>query len=157
MKILLVEDEEDKSIAVAARLTELLGAALRLKSCQSLRGGLHAICEDGSYDLVLLDMSMPGFEPSEDEPGVVEEPESFAGEEILAQMKLRELSTPVVVITQYKAFASGTIGLEELVEKYQKEYPDFFRGAIYYSTAVDSWKKELGEVIAKVQNAGSTR
>ena len=71
-------------------------------------------------------------------------------------MKLRELIYPVVVITQYKAFASGTIGLEELVRKYEAMYPEFFFGAIYYSTAVDSWKKELAEIVAKVKNGSST-
>lgn len=157
MKILLIEDEADKSQAVSARLIELLGESLKLTWCQSLRGGLHAIIDNESFDLILLDMTMPGFEPNEDDPGVFGESESFAGEEILAQMKLRGFMSPVVIVTQYKAFASGTIGLEELVEKYRQEYPEFFRGAIYYSTAVDSWKKELGEEIVKVQNENIAR
>lgn len=157
MKILLVEDEDDKSRAISQHLAEVLGDKLELRLCHSLRGGLRAISEANNFDLILLDMSMPGFEPQSGDPAIIEEPESFAGEEILAQMKLRELKSPVVVLTQYKAFASGTIGLEELVRKYEIEYSGFFIGAIYYSTAVESWKKELADTINRINDASPSR
>lgn len=155
MNLLLIEDEDDKCRAVSNRLTEILGSNLNLIVCHSLRGGLKAILHGKKFDLVILDMSMPGFEPEPGESAFVEEPESFAGEEIMAQMKLRGLESPVVVFTQYRAFAGGTIGLEQLTRKYEDEYPEFFRGTIYYSTAVDSWKKELAEILVKVKNANS--
>lgn len=147
IKILLIEDEKDKRDAIAKQVRQCVDDELMLRECESLRGGLKAIVGGERYDLILLDMSMPGFDPLDGEGSSNEEPESFAGREILAQMKLRNIFMPVVVVTQYKAFAKGTIGLEELIEQCAVEFKGIFIGAIYYSTAVESWKRELSDVI----------
>ena len=102
------------------------------------------------FDLILLDMSMPGFDAA-GENHSFEEPESFAGREILAQMKLRQIVIPVVIVTQYKAFAKGSIDLHELTAQCMDEFSDIFEGAIYYSTVVESWKKDLCDVIERIR------
>ena len=150
MKILLIEDEDHKRNAIARQVNECVGSALELVECGSLRGGLRALTSGDYFDLILLDMSMPGFDPSIETP-TFEEPESFAGKEILAQMKLRGIKFPVVIITQYKAFAKGTVDLDELKEQCANEFPQIFNGAIYYSSVVESWKRELQEAIQKVR------
>jgi CheY-like chemotaxis protein len=150
MKILLIEDEEHKRAAIAQQVRECIGEELVIVECESLRGGLRAIISDEQFDLILLDMSMPGFD-STDKNSAFEEPESFAGKEILAQMKFREIYIPVIVVTQYKAFARGTIGLEELTTICSEEFPGIFEGAIYYSTVVESWKKDLLEAIQRTR------
>lgn len=150
MKILLIEDEEHKRSAIAKQVYEILDNDLQLVECESLRSGLRAIISDENFDLVLLDMSMPGFDPI-DQNSTLEEPESFAGKEILAQMKLREIYIPVVVVTQYKAFARGTVDLDELTTICADEFPGIFKGAIYYSAVVDSWKKQLLESIQRIR------
>jgi len=149
MKILLIEDEELKRNSIARQVRACVSGPLELVECESLRGGLKEIVSGRVFDLVLLDMSMPGFDAS-DGASAFEEPESFAGKEILAQMKLREISMPVVVVTQYKAFAKGTIGLRELTDQCAREFPGIFQGAIYYSTSVESWKRELFEIINRI-------
>lgn len=148
MQLLVIEDDSGKRAAICSHIRSLLGDGTGIAECESLRSGLKEIVSGRHYDLVLLDMSMPSFDVSEQEPAG-EEPESFAGQEILAQMKLRGIRTPVAIVTQYKAFAKGTIGLSELVERYEREYPDFFVGGVYFSTAVESWKKEIAEIIAR--------
>ncbi|WP_185734451.1 hypothetical protein [Burkholderia sp. Bp9031] len=85
-----------------------------------------------------------------DSASTFEEHEGFAGKELLAQMKLRDISMPVVVITQYKAFAKGTVDLRELTAECAREFPGIFQGAIYYSTSVESWKRELFEIINRI-------
>lgn len=150
MKILLIEDEEHKREAIAHQIRCSIGEPLTLVECESLRGGLRAIVSSDDFDLVLLDMSMPGFDSSEGNPEF-EEPESFAGREILAQMKYRGINVPVIVVTQYKAFARGTVGLEELTAICEEEFSGIFQEAIYYSTVVESWKKDLELAIQRAK------
>nr|WP_024309744.1 response regulator [Pseudomonas sp. P818] len=150
MKVLLIEDEEHKRAAIAQQVHSCVGQELVLVECESLRGGLRAIISDENFDLILLDMSMPGFDSSEGSSDF-EEPESFAGKEILAQMKFRGIRVPVVVVTQYKAFARGTVGLEELTDFCSKEFSGIFQEAIYYSTVVESWKKDLMDAIQRAK------
>jgi CheY-like chemotaxis protein len=152
MKILLIEDEEDKRAAIARQVRTIVGSPLVLTECASLRSGLKEIIEGIRYDLVLLDMSMPGFDASIENDSSAEEPESFAGKELMSQMKLRGICMPVLVVTQYKAFAKGTIGLEELTLQCESEFGGMFCGAIYYSTAVESWKRELLDIITRLQS-----
>lgn len=150
MKILLIEDEEIKRAEIARQVREFVGNSLTLIECGSLRGGLKEVISGRNFDLILLDMSMPGFDSS-GEASAFEEPESFAGKEILSQMRLRGISMPVVVVTQYKAFAKGTIDLKQLTHQCETEFPGIFKGAIYYSTVVESWKKELHEAIQRAK------
>lgn len=153
MRILLVEDEEFKRSAISQELSDRLGAALDLVQCGSLRGGLKEVSSGALFDLVLLDMSMPGFEISS-EVASLEEPESFAGKELMAQMTLREIFIPVVVVTQYRAFAKGTIDLDDLTRQCEAEFPLIFRRSIYYNTVVESWKRDLFEVLQEIKDAG---
>lgn len=150
MKILLIEDEEHKRTAIARQVSECVGPELILVECESLRGGLREVINGNHFDLILLDMSMPGFDSS-NENAAFEEPESFAGKEILAQMKLRGIVMPVVIVTQYKAFAKGTIDLHDLTEQCSAEFRGIFEGSIYYSTVVESWKQDLYEVIQRIR------
>ena len=125
MKILLIEDEASKRAAISKHIVEILGPEAVVVERESLRSGLKEVISEENYDLILLDMSMPGFDVSSSEP-IGGEPESFAGQEIMAQMKLRGINTPVAVVTQYKAFAKGTVGLDELVIRFHGDYKDFF-------------------------------
>lgn len=149
MRILLVEDEEFKRAAISNELIERLGEALDLVQCNSLRGGLKELTSGLPFDLVLLDMSMPGFEMAGDVANL-EEPESFAGKELLAQMTLRGILVPVVVVTQYRAFAKGTIDLDDLTRQCEAEFPSIFLRSIYYNTVVESWKRDLSDVLQEI-------
>ena len=83
MKILLIEDDEEK----AGKLEEALSLQFSNVSfvrARSLNSGLRAlISEFKSIDLLLLDMSMTSYDATDQDPtgGV---PEPFAGKEILA-------------------------------------------------------------------------
>lgn len=142
MKILIVEDEFDKREKIKTHIHQILGEMAVIVECESLRSGLSKIVVEGGFDLILLDMSMPNFDISDDATDGGK-PESFAGREIMAQMKLRGICTPVIVITQYRSFEKGTVTLDGLLEQFKEKYSDFFMGAIYYNSAIEGWKKEL--------------
>lgn len=147
MRILLIEDEHDKRDKIRCQVELLLGAKAIITERESLRGGLKAILSMKDIDLILLDMSMPGFDLT-DQFGS-EDPESFAGIEIMSQMKLRDINIPVLVVTQYKSFEKGSVSLEDLIEKMTKEFKPFFKGTIYYDSLLEGWKKQLADYLDK--------
>lgn len=146
MRILIIEDEFDKREKIKAHLSVILGDRLSVIESDSLRSAFKTIVTDPRLDLILLDMSMPSFDVSADEPSGGP-PESFAGREIMAQMKLRGINVPVVVMTQYKLFEGGSVSLDELVLEFESRFSNFFRGAIYYNSAIEGWKSELTQKI----------
>jgi len=146
MRILIVEDQQEKSDDIVSFLNDNKPQDLEVSIQQSLRSGLLDLVKNQDYDLIILDMSMPNFDPSSNDP-IGGTPESFAGKEFLSQMELREISTPVVVVTQYATFAKGQIALEELDALFKFSYPKFYLGAVYYSSAEDSWKEALKKII----------
>ncbi|MGM8062689.1 hypothetical protein [Vogesella indigofera] len=146
MKILIIEDEFDKREKIKGHLVEILGDQLFVVERDSLRSAFKAIVTEPDYDLILLDMSMPSFDVTSDEPAGGP-PESFAGREIMAQMKLRGINIPVVVITQYKLFEGGEVSLDELILQFETKFSDFFQGAIYYNSAIEGWKRELKQKV----------
>ncbi|MEF1341562.1 hypothetical protein REH81_33240, partial [Vibrio rotiferianus] len=78
-------------------------------------------------------------------------PESYAGKELMEQMKLRGISMPVIVVTQYSSFEGGAVALDGLSEKFKNDYDDFYLGYVYYTSANNNWKKELKEKIELLQ------
>ncbi len=149
MRILIIEDEHDKREKIKKQVEVLIGTEAVIEERESLRGGLKAILSLSDLDLILLDMSMPSFDLT-DEFGS-EYPESFAGIEIMSQMKLREINVPVLVVTQYKSFEKGSVSLEDLIEKMTKEFKPFFKGTIYYDSILEGWKKQLSDYLEETR------
>lgn len=151
-KVLIIEDEFDKREKIKYEVNTIFSGSVDVIESESLRGGLKDILTIKEIDLILLDMSMPGFDVS-DEPGG-EEPESFAGLEIMSQMKLRHVAVPVIVVTQYKSFEKGSVSLEELISRMEIEFSDFFIGTIYYNSSLEGWKKQLFDFIHGLEGKG---
>lgn len=150
MKILIVEDELDKREKIINFLKADLGKdSVEIIEAESLRSGLRALIKNSDIDIVLLDMSMPGYDVTTDEPGGGD-PESYAGQELMSQMRLRNIKIPVIVITQYKKFKKENISLEELTQKFEEQFPDFFWGTIHFSSAIEGWKKTLSDHLKKL-------
>jgi CheY-like chemotaxis protein len=149
MKILIVEDQKDKSDDITKFFETFFRVELEIHVKQSLRSGLKELLTINDFNLIVLDMSMPNFDPGPEDP-IGGTPESFAGKEFLAQMDLREISTPVVVVTQYATFAKGQIELEELDFLFRHEYQNFYHGSVYYSSADKEWQKELERILMEI-------
>ena len=149
MKILIVEDQKDKSDDITKFFDSFFIDKLEIHVKQSLRSGLKELLTIKDFDLIVLDMSMPNFDPGPEDP-IGGTPESFAGKEFLAQMDLREISTPVVVVTQYATFVKGQIDLEELDFLFKHEYQNFYYGSVYYSSADKEWQKQLRQILVDI-------
>ena len=146
MNILIVEDQEEKSEKIKNFCMSKFQDISRVDIQSSLRGGLREVLKNRDYSLIFLDMSMPNFEPSSDDP-LGGSPESFAGLEFVAQLKLRSLFYPIIVITQYRTFEQGKISLDSIDSKLLSEYGEYYLGSVYYSSADRDWESPLNNII----------
>ncbi|MEX6282189.1 response regulator [Providencia hangzhouensis] len=140
MKVLIVEDQPEKNENIKKFLLDNF-EHFSISTSDSLRKALREIVSNQSYDLILLDMSMPAFDPSESYFG--DSPESYAGQELMEQMKLRGIRMPVIVVTQYSSFEGGEVALDGLSSKFSLDYGDFYLGYVYYTSANNNWQKDL--------------
>lgn len=148
MRLLLVEDEGPKCNKIKSCLNEALSDVV-IHVARSVRSALTML--DGcSYDVVVLDMSLPTFDITEDEHGG--RPQGFGGVEVMRDMSNYEIRTPVIVVTAYEYFSEDSeIGnvhgkeatLTELTDSLLEEFPDIFCDLIKYDTFSDEWREHL--------------
>jgi CheY-like chemotaxis protein len=150
MKILFVEDQKIKRDQIVKFLTKTMGQHLSVTHENSVRSALREIAlNSAEYDLILLDMSMPNFDPTPDNPEG-SSPESFAGKELLEQMQLREIFVPVIVVTQFTSFEGGRVTLEDLTKNLGSQFFENYRGFVYFNSVDETWKKELIKIIRAI-------
>lgn len=148
MHLLIVEDQLDKKENIEHFLIANFSEVV-ISDSNSLRDALKKIVLENNYDLILLDMSMPAFAPSESHYD--DSPESYAGRELMEQMRLRGISIPVIIVTQYSSFEGGSVTLEGLSKNFYKKYDNFYCGYVYYNSANEDWKKELKMKISDIK------
>lgn len=148
MKILLVEDETPKRKHIELFLRDCL-QGLELTTARSVKTAITSV-EDNLPDLLLLDMSLPTFDVSENEGGG--RPQGYGGIEVIRYMVYSEISCPIIVITGYEAFpkghGEGHADLTELREHIHAEFGDLVKGVVHFNSAYDQWKNELIQLLA---------
>lgn len=144
--ILLVEDYEEK----AKNITDFLAAEFpdfEVERCTAYNSAQETIFENhDKYDLILLDMSMTTYDLSTDASGG--KPEPTAGRDLLEGMYLREITTPVIVVTMYNVFGRKELSAfhEELLESYPQNYKSY----VFYSSQRSDWKNDLKKKIKAI-------
>ena len=142
MKILLVEDDSYKSSAIKQWIErEFKGTYVEL-AISYREGCLLAL--NGSYDLLVLDMSLPVRKQKIDT--IVN-----GGELIIRELLDEEVPFKAVVLTQYETFNGETI--EAIDEKLSLMCGDCFYGCISYNSQDDSWKNNLKSIISDVKGS----
>jgi len=148
MNILIIEDDEDKSKKLEEYIS-LEFPSTYLSLAKSLSSGLKAlIAGRDTLDVVLLDMSMPTYDICQQEPSGGA-PENFAGKELLAQMRLRKIHIPVIVVTMYDSFgeAPNKVSLDRLIADLKMRYSPPFMGFVYYNSTQEGWRSSLKQLI----------
>ena len=139
-RILLVDDDDYKISNIKAFLEEQKKYDIQIEN--ALNPGLKRLIKD-TFDMILLDMSMPTFKTQESENF-----NSFGGLDFLKEMKRKKNNTPVIIITQYELFGEGASRkTSETIDCESKEKFDNYKGIVIYSATDDSWKKILLEII----------
>lgn len=157
ISILVVEDQPDKANDICKFIEGYFGDDVEIFTEGSLRSGMIKIVSHSEINLIILDMSMPKFTDDPDDPGI-SEPVSFAGEEIMQQMMIREINIPTIVLTQYSIFEKGSVTLEELDVRFRSEFQEFYIGSVYYSSSVPEWRKNIKKLLDnKIYEINSNR
>ncbi len=143
-KILVIEDDEDKlETLIKFLLSEF--PDITVDTARSFSSGLKSVILGATkYAGILLDMSMPNFDASVSEPGGGK-PESFAGSDLLAQMKLRKIIIPTIVVTMFDKFGDepNRLSINQLESQLYQMYSPIFRGLTYYSLSELGWRNSL--------------
>ncbi len=147
MKLLLVEDDDPKRRNILAALEKIL-PGVSIVEARSVNAAIYRL-RNSSFDLALLDISLPSFDVGPGEPGG--RPQGFGGIEVLRSMDRYTLEVPVIVITAYEAFPSAgkQIDLNTLSADLLKAHPRIFRGLIFYNSVFTTWSDALRKIILK--------
>ena len=113
MKILFIEDDDDKRTKIKSFLLEEF-YNIDIIDKSSYHSALLELVSGNMYDFVLMDMSMPNFDKTINDPEGGS-PESFAGRNLLQQMNFRNITFPTIVISQFDSFGQvDKLSLNEL-------------------------------------------
>lgn len=144
--ILLVEDYDEKANNIIAFLNAEFPDC-QVERCTSYNSAQETIFEGSDqFDLILLDMSMTTYDLNTDTSGG--KPEPTAGYDILEGMYLRDINTPVIVVTMYNVF--GRKELAAFHEELLMNYPQNYKSYVFYSSQSNDWKKSLKNSIKEV-------
>ena len=145
MKILVVEDDENKRLQISQFLRQTYSTA-ELEVARSVQSGLRQI-RHNLPTLVLLDMSLPNYDTGPDEPGGT--PYIFGGRELLRQLDRFDINVPTIVITQFEIFGKppNAMKLPQLDSELKAKHAPLYQGIVYYHASIHGWKGELRKLI----------
>lgn len=145
MKLLIVEDDPQKLELIKRQVSS---TPFEIDDAQSFKSAQKKILAS-TYDLILLDMTIPTFDQDYKEKGG--KWRSFGGEELLSEMKRKERSGKVFIITGYDKLGSGpnVITLGKLRKKLKEEYPDHYIGLTYFDPFDMEWKDALNRMLKR--------
>jgi CheY-like chemotaxis protein len=148
MRVLVVEDDENKRNQLRQFLRDSF-PQFEVEVERSLQASLRRVRRQ-QPDLVLLDMTLPNYDPGPDEPGG--QTHIFGGREFLRQLDRFDIILPVIVVTQFETFgkAPNTKLLGDLDRELRAEHGACYRGVVYYHSAILGWKEHLKQRISEV-------
>ena len=147
MRILLVEDDKHKMNDIITYLGTIKNM-VKVNTAGSVESGVQSAI-DNTYDLILLDMTIPNFDITEKSDGG----KSYknGGEIVVKELLDEEVDFRCAIITQYETFNNETI--EQISQRISKLCQDNYFGYVKYSTDNDAWKDKLKELIEHVENS----
>jgi CheY-like chemotaxis protein len=146
---LLVEDESPKLAHIRRYMRESF-SYVSVVSALSVSSAIDAI-DEGEFDFLLLDMSLPTFDVGQGETGG--RPQGFGGIEILRYIAMSGLKLETIVLTGYEAFPDETgriIDLDTLRTRLVTEFPGTVQNVIHFSSSLEGWKLSLREAVSAI-------
>ena len=138
-KIILIEDDDYKAKQIVQFLQNK-GHIIDI--AKAYNTGMKKIVNE-QYDMALLDMTIPSFEISSEHP--TSRIRKYGGKDILFEINRREIFLSAIVITQYQVFDDGEKTLEVLDKELHEEFPELYKGIVYYNSSVIDWQDKLIE------------
>lgn len=146
MRILIIEDNLLKREKVVSFLNSAYD--VELVEAASYNSGLVA-AENGVYDFMIIDMSMPTFDRSETTQGG--RFRAIAGKEIASKLSKAGKLAPFVVLTGYKDFSVNSQNLSiEQIHDLLSTLGEQYKGCIVFNSAEILWQEQLASVIGAI-------
>lgn len=145
MKIFIIEDDQLKLGRIHEYLSHAYSDAV-IDCFGSYNSGLRA-CEQGSPDLVILDMALPTFDrkPNKREGRL----RPLGGYDLLSKFDLKDLPIKAIVVTQLTDFGDGDerMSFSEITNICQEEFPSHFLGSVYFAQSNTDWQNDLQNIL----------
>lgn len=140
-EILVIEDDDNKREQLCLFIRREFPQCV-IQEARSLHSGILAV-RHRAPALVLLDMTLPNYDPSPDDAGG--QTHSFGGREFLKRLERYEIRLPVIVVTQFTTIGTGpqATSLDDLDRQLEVSFPGVYVGSVYYHAAIHSWKEKL--------------
>jgi len=149
MEILIIEDDHNKYQHIHNFLDRAIPET-KFVTKKSYQSGLREALKK-AFDLIVLDMSLPTYDinPPEELGGPFR---TYAGEEILFELKRRGHHQAVLIVTQFESFGEGdtSMTLNELKDRLARLFSELYIDTIYYNAFETSWKEELSLIINRL-------
>ena len=120
MKLLLIEDDNNKSKQIINSIREVYLNNANISEAHSFQKGMKKIRTE-NYDCLLLDMTLPTYDIDTNHSGGTTK--KFGGMEILEEMKMRDLYLKTIIITQHEDFDG--VSLESINSDYKDKFLEF--------------------------------
>jgi CheY-like chemotaxis protein len=146
--ILLIEDDK-KKIADIVDYFNNLDSKLVLAIKESYQSGLRSLLGE-SFDLLLLDMSIPTWDNSKGE--LNSNFEKFGGYKILKELQRKRKQIPTILITMFDNFgeSDSSMTLNELDKILKIEFGNSYCGVVFYSARENNWKEQLKHLLTSI-------
>ncbi|KTC32927.1 chemotaxis protein CheY [Pseudomonas sp. ABAC21] len=145
MRIFIIEDDLLKLGRIHEYLSNTCSDAV-IDCFGSYNSGLRA-CEQGSPDLVILDMALPTFDrkPNKREGRL----RPLGGYDLLSKLDLKDLPIKAIVVTQLTDFGDGDekMSFSEITSICQDEFPNHFLGSVYFAQSNTDWQNDLQTIL----------
>lgn len=148
MRILIADDSNDKQEMIYSFIRNKypISEVIQTYSFNSTREKILT----SSFSLILLDMTMPSFDPNDKNTGFGESRNRpLAGKDIISSMAYREINTPVIIVTQFEVFGrhNQLTSIDDVFEEINGLYPNIVKGTVLFDFQSESWKTKLDKLI----------
>ena len=120
---------------------------IEISTARSVESGVQSAI-DNSFNLLLLDMTIPNFDITEKSDGG----KSYknGGEIIVKELLDEDVDFNCAVITQYETFNNETI--DQIGLRIQRLCGKKYFGFVKYNTSNESWKNDLKQMLENVES-----
>lgn len=146
MNFLIIEDNRSKLKQIKSFIKKNYHET-SVHDALSYTAGLRRLYEE-KWDVILLDMSLPIYDISQQETGGDKKP--VAGKEIMKRMIHRKIIIPTIVITQFDTFGDNEISINRLNQEFCENMSEIWCGTINYEDSTNLWQIELKKLLDEV-------
>jgi CheY-like chemotaxis protein len=149
LKVLIIEDQPRKREQIRSVIEGSVGD-LSIEEAPSYHAGIDRVLQ-GDVDMLLLDMTIPVYEDQHD--GRKSAMWIYGGEEVLRQIKRKQVRTSVIIVTAFDYFSDGKVSrtLDDLKIALEAQFQPQYKGTVLYKSGTDAWKTSLTELLARVR------